>query len=211
MLGGSASREARDRQIARTPEEVNRARLADKARPENLEHTIGLDERSPESMHVLSVVRAMRLVLGKRDRIDELRRLSRDAHLDVEAPQRFYHQTVKHGDTLCTKWNLFAAALTRSKLESMCCEIELQLERPSSVRNRRRGQPSRRDVESRVPGMIEPRRLDETDLPDDLRPEMQGGEGILPRGQRKVRPCGCSFRHQNPAAWPSLRWSDPAL
>ena len=61
-------------------------------------------------------------------------------------PQRLHHQTVKNGDALWTKWNLFATTVAGSKLESMCCEIELQLERPSSVRNRRRGQPSRRDV-----------------------------------------------------------------
>jgi hypothetical protein len=40
-----------------------------------------------------------------------------------------------------------------------------------------------------MPGMIRPRRLDEPDLADDLRPHVQGGAGLFPFREWEGRPC----------------------
>src|SRR4030095_7899874 len=140
VLWRATTGETRDRQIAGTPEEMNRAGLADETRSEDLEHAIGLHEHPPESIRVRGVVRAMRLILRERDRIGDFRWLSRDANLDIEAPQRIHHQRVEGGDRLRTQRNFLAATVTRTKLEPMCGEIKLELERACAVRNRRRGQ-----------------------------------------------------------------------
>ena len=44
------------------------------------------------------------------------------------------------------------------------------------------------NVENDVPGMIEPGRLREADLADDLRPQLQSGAGVLPRLVGQFRP-----------------------
>ena len=47
--------------------------------------------------------------------------------------------------------------------------------------NDRRVEPARAQVEGRVPGMVEPGRVGEPVLADDLEPLMQGLTRLLPR------------------------------
>jgi len=67
-------------------------------------------------------------------------------------------------------------------------EIEVNLEGAIAVWNRRGGQAMRRHVEHDMPGVIEPRRLREPDLANDLRPEVQRGVSVLPRRKGQVGP-----------------------
>jgi len=62
----------------------------------------------------------------------------------------------------------------------MVDEIEVELKGAIDVGDERGGKAAWRRIQHDVPGMIEPRRLREADLADDLRPEMQRRIGILP-------------------------------
>src|SRR3954447_21813781 len=70
----------------------------------------------------------------------------------------------------------------------MIDEIEINLERPRAVGHRRCRQSARSDIKRHMPGMIEPWRLDEPDLDDDLSPELQRRSGVTPRRGRQFRP-----------------------
>ena len=59
-------------------------------------------------------------------------------------------------------------------------EIEIELKAAIAVGDERGGKAAWRRIKHDVPGLIEPRRLREADLADDLRPQMQRRIGILP-------------------------------
>ena len=60
-----------------------------------------------------------------------------------------------------------------------------------AMRDRRRRQAARRDVERHVPGVVHPRRLHEPHLAHDLRPQVERGAGVMPRVEGKCGPrCG---------------------
>jgi hypothetical protein len=60
-----------NREVAIAPEEVHRAALAAKTRPELVEYPIGLEEHPPETVGVLAIVGAVNLVLVEADRMRE--------------------------------------------------------------------------------------------------------------------------------------------
>jgi hypothetical protein len=69
-------------------------------------------------------------------------------------------------------------------------EIEGDLHVTWPIRNERGREPTRVDVERRVPGMVYPRRLSEPIFADDLRVEMQCGACLAPRFVRDIGPHG---------------------
>lgn len=62
----------------------------------------------------------------------------------------------------------------------MPVEVEFDLKNAFGVRNGRRAEPARCDIEGHMPGMIEPWRQGEPYLAGDLRPKMQRLAGICP-------------------------------
>ena len=65
-------------------------------------------------------------------------------------------------------------------------EVEGEVEGAIAVRDERRGQSARVHVQGHVPRMVEPRRLHQADLADDLRPQTQR-HVVAPDRQRRVR------------------------
>src|SRR5687767_9360884 len=70
----------------------------------------------------------------------------------------------------------------------MLHEIKIDLEDSIIIRNRRRCETGGRDVERHVPAMIDPWTLRETNLADDLRPQLQCRESLAPCLEGKARP-----------------------
>src|SRR5665213_905881 len=70
----------------------------------------------------------------------------------------------------------------------MIDEIEVDLEHARAVRNWRGRQAARGDVKRDVPGVIEPGGARETDLADDLSPQMQRRIGVAPLSGGQFRP-----------------------
>src|SRR5690606_18769254 len=77
--------------------------------------------------------------------------------------------------------------------DRMVDEIENDLDPARAVRNHRCGQSSRRDVERRVPRMVDPRSTRQAILADDLQIEVQRRARVAPRKIVELRPthrCG---------------------
>jgi hypothetical protein len=69
MQWGRPPGEPGDGEVEAAPEEMDRARFSQKAGPELLEDTIGLDERAPEPPGRVRIVSAMRAVLREANRV----------------------------------------------------------------------------------------------------------------------------------------------
>src|SRR5207249_3807079 len=72
--------------------------------------------------------------------------------------------------------------------QEMINEIEINLERPRTVRHGRSGQAARRNIQRHVPRVINPWCLRQSNLADDLRPHVKRGASLLPFIERKTRP-----------------------
>src|SRR5690606_31015587 len=95
-----------------------------------------------------------------------------------------------------------AAPVIGEDEEAVIDEVELDLKRPVFVPDQRRADPAGCAMEGDVPGMIHPRRVHESDLSDDLWPEMQGRRSLAPFFVRKGRPLRdrAALRHDSPRA-----------
>src|SRR5580704_7451690 len=89
----------------------------------------------------------------------------------------------------------------------MIQKIELYLEIPGAIRNRRSRKPARGDIERHMPGMVEPGRERQPDLADDLGPQLQRRGGVAPRRGRQFRPWGL----RRTAHWQFLTWQGRAI
>ena len=78
--------------------------------------------------------------------------------------------------------------VTGDDLDEMLVEVEFDLKNAFGVRNGRRAEPARCDIEGHMPGMIEPWRQGEPYLAGDLRPKMQRLAGIFPGFVRQLWP-----------------------
>ena len=164
------------------------AALADETGTERLQHAVRLDEHAPEALGVLRVIGRMRAVLGERDGRIDLVGSRVDVDLQVELPEGLHHGVVERGDRACLEPDRATGALARLDEELVRDEVEVDLEGPCPVRDRRRGEPARRHVEGDVPRVIDPRGLGEAELAHDLRPHVERRIGLLPVGERKARP-----------------------
>ena len=70
----------------------------------------------------------------------------------------------------------------------MIGEVEIELHALAVRRDRRGGEAARGDIKRRVPGMIDPGGAGEPVFAYDLRPQLQGGAGLLPGRKWDVRP-----------------------
>src|SRR5713226_10699428 len=95
----------------------------------------------------------------------EVRKVSRDS--GVEARYRLSDQC-----------QLPPYAVAGGGPQDMIDEVEIDLEGPRPIGDRRGGQSARGDVQRDVPGMIQPGRARQADLADDLGPQMQRYAGL---------------------------------
>src|SRR5687768_4189289 len=98
MLWRSASREAGDGEVGRTPEKVYRAAFADEARAESGEDALALHEDAPEPVGVLGVVRTVNFILIERNRVGNFIGIAVDRHRQAEPLQLVHQPRVEPGD-----------------------------------------------------------------------------------------------------------------
>ena len=77
MARRAAAGKARHREIEAAPEEMHRARLAEKAGAELLEHAVGIDQDLQEAPHRIGIVGGMRLCPAKTASAPAIRSASR--------------------------------------------------------------------------------------------------------------------------------------
>jgi hypothetical protein len=130
----------------------------------------------------------MRAILVERRRVGQLVRLLDDVDVEVERAERREDLVVEVGDGHGPHRDGPDGALARRHDDAMVDEVEVDLEAPGTVRDRRRRETARGHVERHVPRVVDPRRPGEPDLPDDLRPAVERRVRILPVGQREDRP-----------------------
>jgi hypothetical protein len=99
------------------------------------------------------------------------------------------------------------APVARLDHEKMMDEIQVDLERPRAVRDGRRREALRRDIERGRPRVVDPWRLREPDLADDLQPAVERRLRFAPRCERQVGPLldGYGIRHDRSQAEDGLR------
>ena len=137
----------------------------------------------------------------KRDRVGQLVRHVMDANLDAELGQGLHDLGIEIGDRPRIKPDLPDRAVVGRCDQRGIQKIELELEAAVTIGDGRRGQAPGRQIKNNVPGMIEPGRLREPDLANDLGPEMQGCVGFFPGRVGQIRPrrtrtiyCCCHLR-----------------
>jgi hypothetical protein len=189
------SREARRREIEAPPEEVDGTRLADESGLERTHQAVRLQQAAPEQLDVARVVGGMLLVRLEGDGLGDLDRSRRDPNVDPEASQPGHELAVEPCDRLRLERHRERAALAIRDQQAMIDEVEVDLEPAAAVRNRRRGQAARADVQRHVPPVVEGRGERQAHLSDDLRPHVDGGDGRSPVLPRELRPGVHGCRH----------------
>src|SRR5918995_4472786 len=186
--------ESGDSQVHRPPEQVDWAALSDEARTELEHYAFSLHQHPPKAIHRIAVVIPVNFIDCKRDGLRYLVRPRDDAHGEIQPDQLVHQSMVERGYRLRLERETAAAAVTRSDREAMFHQIEIDLKLTVAVRNRRRGEPTRRHVKRGMPRMVDPRRLNETDLSDDLQPHVQGISRCEPLMQFEYGPGASSMR-----------------
>jgi hypothetical protein len=136
MLRRRPSREARDREVGRAPEEMDRAALADEAPAEVLHDPVGLREDAPVAIDRVGRVRRVDSVLIETDRVCHLVGLPIDVHVQVQLAHFFAKAAVERRDGLWLQRKAPPAAVARLDDELVRDEVEVDLEGSDPVGNR---------------------------------------------------------------------------
>jgi hypothetical protein len=146
-----SAREPRDRQVERTPEEMDRARLADEACP-----PLGEDRRDarkdlPAAVRRRRIVGVMDGVVLETNRIGNLDRHRPDAHAKAHALQQTHHLAIEIRYGLAGQRVGLRAPVGYLHAKLMHDEVELDCERSPAVREQISRQPARRHLEGATP------------------------------------------------------------
>src|SRR4029079_6674217 len=143
---------------------------------------------APERLREITVVGRVNLILAEPDRVGNFVGKLVDADVDAEFGKRAHDVRIEIGHAARVEPDRLFAALAGRDAQHMVQTVEVGLEAAVAIRNRRRGQATRRYIENDVPGVVEPRGLHEPYFADDLRPELERGAGILPGCIWQFRP-----------------------
>jgi hypothetical protein len=116
------------REIEAAPEEMHRARLAEKAAAEQLEDAVDLDERAPEAMDRVGIVAGMAAVVGKAGRVRDLARHVVDGDRDAEAAEQRENAAMELGDGLRREGKPVLVAAAGAHDQPVSDEIEIDFE-----------------------------------------------------------------------------------
>ena len=184
----AASGEAGNGEIETAPEKMHRAALPDEPRSELLEHSVRLNQDSPESVGVLGVVRLVLRVFSKRNRVGNLVRLGVDFDFDPERSQHCHKLGIELGNRARRKNKRPDTAFAGPDDQRVVDEVEVDLEGPIAIRNRRGRKPARRNVQRGVPEVINRRAQRESNLADNLALHMKRRISVFPLLQGQAWP-----------------------
>src|SRR5207249_368899 len=148
----------------------------------------GLNENSPEPLRRFGIVGTVHLVLVERQGIRHFVRNRPYLQSNAEGSQYVQVALVEGRHGLWHERKRSRLAVAGADEKSMFDEIEVDLEGAFTVRDGRGAEPARRDVQGDLPPVVLHRRKREPRLADDLRPQLQGVTGLLPRLQREEGP-----------------------
>ena len=153
----------------------------------NSQHAVGLRQLTPEQRARRRRRRRRARVLGERDCGSTS---FGPAEIVRRRPVGQRRQVRRWNSATGLRLQRDAPGARRRSLRIRSCvvdEVELDRRTPAAVRDRRGGQPSRRDVERYLPPVVHQRRVRQTDLADDLGPHVQGvprrGPVLHPQGR----------------------------
>src|SRR6202011_5722353 len=187
MLRRGATGKTRDGKIRRAPEEMDWAAFSTEPRSKFLKYAIGLDQNAPESIGIFRIVRAMLIILVEGNWIGNLVRYDVDLDRQFQLVQRGHDRFVEIRHTARFQFDRSLRAVAFQNPKLVIDEIETNLKRVSSMRNRRSRQAAGSDIKRDVPGMVGPRGQGQPDLTDNLGPHVERGEGVFPVGIIQLR------------------------
>src|SRR6266404_9669376 len=167
---------------------MHRTRLAEEAGAELLEYLVGIDEDLKEVTHRIRVVGCVVCILREFDRCRQLVRHLIDGDVDAEFGECCHGRRVETCNGFSSQAKLPRSTVAGRNAQQMIDEVEINPKGAPAVGNRRGRQPSRRDVQRDVPGVVQPRCAHETNLANDLGPQMQGFASVAPGGRWQFRP-----------------------
>src|SRR5205823_9014096 len=138
---------AGDREIEAAPEEMDRARLAEKPRAESREHLVDLHQRLPEAGYLPGIIGGMDAVFLERDRVGDLDRRRPEVRIQVQRAQPADEFGVEIGHRAGAEGNAVAPAVADIDAQAMIDEVETDLEGARAARDRRRRQAARGHVQ----------------------------------------------------------------
>src|SRR6516225_4814774 len=114
MTRRAAAREAGGGEIETTPEEVHRARLAEEACTELLEHAVGIDKDLQKSSDRVRVIGCVPQIVRKSDGLGQLVRHLIDSEVNVEFGERGHYGGVETGNRMCGEQQALRRAVAGS-------------------------------------------------------------------------------------------------
>ena len=167
---------------------MHRACLAEEAGAELLEDAVGIDENLQKAPHRGRIVGCIFPVLRKPSRLRQFVGHLVDRDVNAEVCKVSHDSGIEACHRLSGQCQLPLCAVAGGDPQGMIDEVEIDLEGPRPIGDRRGGQPACGDVQRDMPGMIEPGRARQPDLADDLGPQMQRLAGFPPGRSRQFRP-----------------------
>src|SRR5258707_15602111 len=125
MARCAASRKTRHRQIEAAPEEVDRARFAEEAGAELLEHAVGVHKDLQEAPHRIRIVRGVRDVLREANRLRQFVRHLVDGDVNAEVRKIGYHRSIEARHRLSGEGKLPLRAVAGGNAQSLVDEVEV--------------------------------------------------------------------------------------
>src|SRR5438552_3223362 len=130
----------------------------------------------------------MGFVAVKRDGIRNLLRLGINLHLNACCVEHCKQLMVESGNRFWREREGAVITVGSAKLQAMIHKVELDFESAIVVRNGRRGQAARIDVERAIPPVVLEWRKAKANLADDLHPHVKRVVSVLPLLQRQFGP-----------------------
>ena len=203
MQGRPPPREPRHRQIKGAPEQLNGAALAQEPGAEQAEHPVHLHQRPPIVARHAGVIDAEPLVQRKGRRLGHFVGRQVDVTGHAQGRQGLLNLGVEVGDGPGLQHDPALAPVADADDQGPGDEVELHRKPDRAVRNQTRRQPPRRDPQRHVPAVVQPGRLRQPHLADDLRPQLQRLHRRPQPRRRQFRPCLRARRHPQPPRLPS--------
>src|SRR6266446_503811 len=134
---------------------MHRAGLSDKGCPKGAHHPIGLQQGAPKALHIYRIVLSMNSILVKWHCILDLARHGPDVDVDIEALQSKHELGIEVLNRHWRQCDALDAAVAGFDQKPMFDEIKNDIERSCGIRDGRRAEPARGDIQSDIPPMIQ--------------------------------------------------------
>src|SRR6266404_1227111 len=113
--------------IKAAPPKMDRADFADEARPKLLEDFVDVNQRAPEAIRILVIVRRVRFVFIEANRVWDFNRHRPNLYINPQSFERCHYPLVKIGDRLRAQRQNLDRAITALNHEFVIDKVELDL------------------------------------------------------------------------------------